>query len=67
VVKSCRNYSPLVLSDHLLAKTVFRVAAKLQKKPGTEADLPRRLNFDVLRPFCPSFNPVVGGLCREAV
>ena len=66
-VKSCRNYSPLVVSDHLLVKAVFRVAAKLQKKPGTEADLLRRLDFNVLRPFCPSFNPVVDGLYREAV
>jgi hypothetical protein len=66
-VKSYRNFSPLVVSDHLLVKAVFRVAAKLGKRAVTEADELRRLDLDVLRPFCPTHNPVIDGLCREAV
>jgi hypothetical protein len=57
----------LVVSDHLLVKAVFRVAAELRKKPNTESDILRRLDFNVLRPFCNSQNPVVDGLRREAV
>ena len=66
-VKSCRNFSPLVASDHLLVKAVFRVFAKLAKRPVTEADELRELDLDVLRPFCPTYNPVIDGLYREAV
>jgi len=66
VVKSCRNFAPLVVSDHLLVKAVFRVAAKIQKNPQSEADDLRKLDFDVLRPFTPYYNPVVDGLYREA-
>ena len=48
-------------------KAVFRVVAKLAKRPVTEADELRKLDLDVLRPFCPTHNPVIDGLCREPV
>ena len=67
VVKSCRNFSPLVVSDHLAVKAVFRVAAKLRRKVGDrlEAEV-RSKDYEVLRPFTPSFNPVTAARFRES-
>jgi hypothetical protein len=67
VVKSCRNFSPLVVSDHLTVKAVFRVAAKLSQKGGDRLEAAvRGMDCDVLRPFAPSFNPVIAAQFRES-
>jgi hypothetical protein len=67
VVKSCRNFPPLVASDHLTVKAVFRFAAKLRKKVGDRLEAAvRSKDYEVLRPFTPSFNPVIAARFRES-
>ena len=63
----CKNQSVLVDSDHLLVKARFRVAAKLAKPSTDEASKLRSLDHCVLRPFTPSYDPVVDGHFREMV
>jgi hypothetical protein len=66
-VKGCRNFSPIVVSGHLSVKAVFRVAANLRRRRERSLDMAvRSLDYDVLRPFTPSFNPVIAAQFRES-
>jgi hypothetical protein len=48
-------------------KAVFRVAAKLRQKGGDALEAAvRAKDYDVLRPFTPSFNPVIAVQFRES-